>query len=398
MEKGEKVAVLSIFVNIILLIIKYIFAMLSGSAALAADAIHSSSDVLASLTVFTGLKISKRKSKRFPYGLYKVENLASLIISIAILFAGYEIAKSALFDRVAPNLKHIPLAVIAEVAVIAITLGFSIYAVKKGKEIGSPSIVADGKHIRTDMFSSVAVLAGLVGNLFGIDLDRIAVVVVLIFIAHAGIMIFIDAMRVLLDASLDFESLDKVKSAILSESRVQEIRALTGRSSGSYKFIEADIVLKVRELEKAHSISKRIEDDIKEAVSHVDHVLIHYEPVHKDTISFALPLRNTEGEISEHFGEAPFFALIDVKADNKTIRNQEIIFNPFLSVERGKGILVAEFLINRDVDMILLRSKFDGKGPEYALSNSDVDVIITSAKTMEEALSQQGVILGRETA
>ena len=239
MEKSEKVATLSIIINLILLAIKYTFAMLSGSVGLAADAIHSSSDVLASLTVLAGLKISRRKSKRFPYGLYKVENLASLIVAIAILLAGYGIAKSALFGSAEAALKFIPLAIIAEVVVIGITLVFSIYAIRKGKEIGSPSIIADGKHVRTDMLSSVAVLAGLVGNLFGVNLDRAAVFVVLIFIAHAGIMIFIDAMRVLLDASLDFETLDKVKAVILSESRVKEIRSLTGRNSGSYRFIEA---------------------------------------------------------------------------------------------------------------------------------------------------------------
>ena len=396
MGKSERIAALSIFINIILLAIKYTFAMLSGSAGLAADAIHSSSDVLASFTIFAGLKISRRKSKRFPYGLYKVENLVSLIVALAILFAGYEIAKSALFGGAESVLRRIPLAIMAEVVVIGITLAFSTYAVRKGREIGSPSIVADGKHVRTDMLSSVAVLVGLVGNLFGINLDRPAVFVVLIFIAHAGIVIFVDAMRVLLDASLDFETLDKVKAVILSESRVKEIRSLTGRNSGSYRFIEADVILKVRELEKAHSISSKIEEAVKDEIAHVDHVLIHYEPVRKDTTSFALPLRNTKGEMSQHFGEAPFFALVTVNAEDKSVKNQEIIFNPFLSVERGKGIMVAEFLVNRDVDMILLKEKFTGKGPEYALSNSDVEVVIIDVETMEEALSQQGVVLERK--
>jgi len=396
-EKSEKIAAASIFVNIILLAIKYTFALLSGSVGLAADAIHSSSDVMASLTVFAGLKISKRKSKRFPYGLYKVENLVSLIVAIAILFAGYEIAQKALFGKAESTLKHIPLAIMAEVAVIAITFAFSLYEIKKGKELGSPSLMADGKHVRTDMMSSVAVLAGLIGNLFGINLDRAAVFVVLIFIAHAGIMIFIDAMRVLLDASLDFETLDKVKSIILSERTVKEIRDLTGRNSGSYKFIEADVVLNVRELEKAHSISKKLEEVIKGEILNVDHVVIQYEPVRKETISFAIPLENMEGKISPHFGESPHFAIVTVKADDKTLVNQYIVANPFLSVDRGKGIEVAEFLIGRNVDVILLKEKFDGKGPEYALSNSDVDVVITEADTMYEALSEQGVKMERRT-
>ena len=155
-------------------------------------------------------------------------------------------------------------------------------------------------------------------------------------------------------------------------------------------------MLKVRELEKAHSVSSKIEESIKDEVAHVDHVLIHYEPVRKETISFALPLENLKGEISQHFGESPNFALITVSAESKIVKSQEILFNPFLSVERGKGIMVAEFLIKREVDVLLLKEKFDGKGPEYALSNSDVEVVMTSAETMEEALAQQGVVLERE--
>ncbi len=277
MGKSESIALISIIVNIILLFIKYVFAKLSGSAGLAADAIHSASDVMASITVFAGLKISKRKTKKFPYGLYKVENFVSLIVAIAILFAGYEIVKEALLGGANYQLRRIPLAIIAEIAVIAITFAFSRYEIRKGKEIGSPSLVADGKHIITDMLSSVAVLLGLVGNLFGVNFDRIAVFIVMIFITHAGIAIFIDAMRVLLDASLDFETLDKVKRIILNEHATKEIKSLMGRKQG--------------------------------------------------------------------------------------------------------------------VDIILLREKFDGKGPEYVLSDSAVEVIITDAETLNSALLQQSVSL-----
>jgi len=131
-------------------------------------------------------------------------------------------------------------------------------------------------------------------------------------------------------------------------------------------------------------------------ITHVDHILIHYEPVHKETLSYALPLENIHGKLSQHFGESSHFVLITVKAEDKTVISQEIIYNPFLSVERGKGIMVAEFLIKRGIDVLLLKEKFDGKGPEYALANSDVDVIISEAETMYEALSEHGVILERE--
>jgi len=74
-EKGQKVALLAIGVNLVLFGMKYLFAELSGSMALKAEAIHSLSDVIAPSTLFAGLIIAKCKTKSFPYGLYKVENI-----------------------------------------------------------------------------------------------------------------------------------------------------------------------------------------------------------------------------------------------------------------------------------------------------------------------------------
>jgi len=91
MEQSEKVGLYSIGINLLLVGIKVFLSLLSGSVALFADAIHSFTDVISSATVLAGIRISKRKSKNFPYGLYKVENFVSLLSSIFIFLAGYEI-------------------------------------------------------------------------------------------------------------------------------------------------------------------------------------------------------------------------------------------------------------------------------------------------------------------
>ncbi len=77
MDVSERVAVYSIITNGCLVLIKYSLAFLSGSIALVADAIHSLSDIVSSATVLFGIRISRRKSRAFPYGFYKVENLVS---------------------------------------------------------------------------------------------------------------------------------------------------------------------------------------------------------------------------------------------------------------------------------------------------------------------------------
>jgi len=209
MEKSEKIALLSTMNNGGLSALKLVLALLSGSVALIADALHSFTDVIASLAVWIGLRISKRRSRAFPYGLYKVENLVSLITSLAIFFAGYEIVREVL-TRSGGTLTHLPVTLVGVVLTIVATFAFSRYELKVGREIGSPSLIADAQHVKTDMFSSAVIFVGLAGGLVGWPLDKPAALVVVFFIARAGWSVLSDAVRVLLDASLDFETLDTV--------------------------------------------------------------------------------------------------------------------------------------------------------------------------------------------
>lgn len=182
------------------------------------------------------------------------------------------------------------------------------------------------------------------------------------FIGKAGLIIFLDAIRVLLDASVDFETLDRVKSTILEERKVGTINALWGRNSGRFKFIEADIVLKVHNLERAHAVSKRIEREIKKRVSNVDHILIHYEPQKKETRTCVVPLGGDKRTVSDHFGDAPYFYVATLKE--------------------------SEWLIQQGGDTVLTRRDFRGRGPSYVFSDAEVDIHHTESKSLEEAIQQ----------
>jgi len=391
MEKGEKVAALAVGINLVLFGIKYIFSTLSGSIALKADAFHSLSDVVASSTVFVGLIIAKRKTKSFPYGLYKVENLVSVGVALAIFYAGYEIVMEAT-KGIAVELKNIWLTIASVLCIIAITYGYSRYATKVGTEINSPSLIADAKHIGVDMFSSTMVLVVLLSSFAGINLDKISAFIIVVIIAWSGGKILIDGIRVLLDASLDYKTLSIAEKLILAEPQVMEIPHLMGRNSGRYKFIEADIFLKTHDLDKAHFIAHRIETNIKRQIKNVDRVLIHYEPSKKENFIYALPLKDdNQHHISRHFGEAPYFALITVRIKDKKAIEQKIVKNPFTQVEHGKGILVAEFLNKHQIDVIITKESFEGKGPYYVFSNAAVDNLLTEEETVDKALESIGI-------
>ncbi len=391
MDKGEKVALLAIGINLALFGIKYTFSTLSGSIALKADAFHSLSDVVASSTVFGGLIIAKRKTKSFPYGLYKVENLVSVMVALAIFYAGYEIVMEAT-KGVAVELQNIWLTIASVLCVIVITYGYSRYATKVGTEINSPSLIADAKHIGVDMFSSAMVLVALLSSFAGVNLDRISAFIIVFIIAWSGGKILIDGIRVLLDASLDYKTLSLAEKLILAEPQVMEIQHLMGRNSGRYKFIEADIFLKTHDLNRAHFIADRIETNIKSQIKNVDRVLIHYEPTKKENFIYAVPLEYANQQrISRHFGEAPYFGLITVRIKDKKAIEQKVIANPFTQADHGKGILAAEFLNKHLVDVVITKESFEGKGPYYVFSNAAVDNLITDQGTVEKALESIGI-------
>ena len=103
-----RVALCSVVVNLFLMALKHVLGELSGSLALKADAVHSFADVISALTMFVGIVISDRKTKTFPEGLYKVENLVALLSALFILYAAFEIGSDALHSQGSGQLTHLP--------------------------------------------------------------------------------------------------------------------------------------------------------------------------------------------------------------------------------------------------------------------------------------------------
>jgi cation diffusion facilitator family transporter len=386
MDSGERLALASVSINILVTGLKYFLGVFSGSLALLADAVHSTADVISSTSIWAGIRLSRRKTKRFPYGLYKVENLVALMTAGLILLAGYEIVHTVVWGGERVNAARLPYAILGVVAVAAILLSFSRYELKRARQLNSPSLKADAQHLTTDLFSSCIILLSLAGTYFQVKfpLDRVAALIIVALIVWVGVKIAADAIRVLLDASLDFKTLDTIREIILKTPQVGKINVLTGRNSGKFKFIEADLALKVRELEKAHFVTNQIENRIKSQVPHVDHIVIHYEPIRKETHIIALPVAADRLHLSEHFGEAPYFLLLTVRIDENRILEESWLTNPFQTVEKGKGIKVSEWLVNLGTDEIIVSKNFEHKGPYYVFSDLGVEMRHTDARNLEE--------------
>jgi predicted Fe-Mo cluster-binding NifX family protein len=224
--------------------------------------------------------------------------------------------------------------------------------------------------------------------MFGVTIDQIGAVLILFFIARAGWELLSDGMRVLLDASIDFSTLSRIREIIKSEPMVGEIKSLMGRNAGRFRFIQTTITLKTENLERAHRVSEDIEMKIRNQVPHVEKINIHYQPQEKTHDRVALPLEDEKGRISLHLGEAPYFGIVSIRRKDKEIEQIEILENPYRSVETAKGIRVAEWLVGKGVEQVGMKEDVSHKGPGYVFSNGGVRIHILATGQMDQAINE----------
>ena len=376
----------SIGVNVLLIVINLLVAVASGSLAVAAETVHNLVDLCSAVAVLIGLKLSARKSRQFPYGLYKLENIVSVGISILIFFTAFEIAKTAVL-KTSSGVRVTPWMLGAIVLSAAIPLAFSRFELAAGRESGSPVLIADAQEFRVHFLTSTVVMAALVGQWVGFPLDRIASLGIVLVIAKTGWNLLSDGMRVLLDASLDEPSLARIREIIRAEPTVSELKWITGRNAGRFRFVEAEITLRTHDLDRSKIITEDIKARIREAVPHVERILLHAEPFQATHLRYAVPLADVHGALSDHFGEAPYFALITFRVADAEVEQQHILVNPHTNVPKAKGIKVAEWLVSQKIDALLIKEDLSHKGPSYVLRNAGVDLQLTDNTTLAEVIS-----------
>jgi cation diffusion facilitator family transporter len=379
------IALYSTLLNILVAGTKGVLAWLSGSAALLADTIHGFSDTFASLLVLVGIWLSKRKSEAFPWGLYKVENFVALVSAGLIFFAGYEIAHHIFKAEKTLIFSHFYFSLFGLLVIIMAVAIFSRFEGKKAKALNSPSLLADASHWYSDIASTSLVLLALLGSRIGYAIfDRIAALIMVGFIVKVGWDILKDSMKTLLDASVDPITLDRIRNVIRRFSQVREIKSIQARNSGRFVFVRTEVAFGIKKFAQAHQLSEEIKRSILKEIPQVDQITIHYEPVKKDFLIYAIPVEEDKNTLSQHFGDAPYFYLVRISSEGHTVQEEKILRNPYLKEEKGKGIKVSEWLLQNGVDTVYTRKTFDGKGPSYVFSNADVEVIIAEDKTIDE--------------
>lgn len=287
MEKFVKekklIALLSILSNTSLIILKFFAGIISGSIGIISEAIHSGSDLLASIiTFFSVSESSKPADKDHPFGHGKFEDLASFIEGILIIFAAfyiiYEALKKILFAHELKIDTHVGMAVML-ISVIA-NIIVSTMLFKTAKKTGSSALYADGEHLRTDIYSSLAVLIGLICVKLTSNpiFDPIIAIVVAIIIFVAGLKICETAKESLLDTSLSENQNSQIRKIITDTENILELKTMRTRNGGLRKNIELTLIVeKNMHISDAHNLCDEIENNIEKALQNTD-ITIHLEP------------------------------------------------------------------------------------------------------------------------
>ncbi|WP_271812420.1 cation diffusion facilitator family transporter [Clostridium beijerinckii] len=282
MNAKVKVARLSLFSNSILITLKLIVGLATGSVSIISEAIHSTMDLLAAIIAFFSVKISDKPADDIhPYGHGKIENVSGVIEAILILSASIWIIIEAVKKLIIPgSVESIGLGFIVMFISSAINFMVSRKIYKVAKQEDSIALEADALHLKADVYTSLGVGIGLF--LIWITklnfLDPIVAILVAIFILKEAIELLISAFNPLLDTKLSNDEIKIIQNSINKFSSIYcNYHNFKTRKSGRFRYIELHLVFPENmRIKDAHDVCDRIENDIKKSLNYSE-IMIHLE-------------------------------------------------------------------------------------------------------------------------
>lgn len=274
----EKIAIISILANITLAAGKITVGLISNSAAILAAGVDSFVDIFSSGVSYAGIKISsKPEDEGHPYGHYKFEVLAGVIITIILLITGFGILNEAYKSFLNPG--EVSIGHLAFIVMIFTTIVNEVMARLKihyGKKENSVSLLSDGLNSRIDVYTSLLILVGIFLTKYWVYVDALLAGIMGIYIIKESISIGKDATGSLLDVSADKESEQKIEDVLKRENI--EMSSLKTQKKGSA--ITANIEIKLPKdltVEEATKISNDLKNKLIEEIEVLKYVAIQIE-------------------------------------------------------------------------------------------------------------------------
>lgn len=276
-ERGARVSIIAyISLSFLKLAIGYLF----GSKALTADGLNNTTDIVASLAVLIGLKISRKPADEdHPYGHFRAETIASLIASLIMIAVGLDVLYNAAhsiiyFKAQAPDL------ISAAVAVFCAAIIYFVYRYNKkiAIKINSSGLMAASKDNLSDAWVGIGTAVGIVASQFGLPwIDPLTAVVVGILIIKTGFDIFKEASHNLTDG-FEKEELDNINQSIKKVPGVRKVKDIRARVHGNNILLDVIVAVSAEiTVIEGHKITEKIEENLRKDLN-ITYVIVHVEP------------------------------------------------------------------------------------------------------------------------
>jgi cation diffusion facilitator family transporter len=272
-----------LILNLIVAIAKVSLGYFSGAVSILSDGFHSLADASSNVVALVGVSAAQRPAdENHPYGHRKYETMASVAILMFMLLVLSEVARNAIAHLRAPAVPTVlPAGIITMVATLVINVFVVRYESRAGRRLRSEVLGADAKHTRSDVWTTIAVLAALTGVALGYPvLDPIAGLVVSVFIGYACWQIAREASGVLADEIVLAE--ENIRSVVQSVPGVIGCEKIRTRGPADNVFVDLHLWIDARTpLGEAHALSHVVKDRLMARFPEIVDVVIHIEPPHE---------------------------------------------------------------------------------------------------------------------
>ncbi|MBB2971266.1 cation diffusion facilitator family transporter [Mesorhizobium sp. RMAD-H1] len=286
MDAKKKIQLLSIWsipVAFCVLGLKYAAFAVTGSVALYSDALESIVNVIAAVAAWWAIRVShKPADQNHPFGHHKAEYFSAVLEGVLIVVAALLIFREAWGAVRAPRMLDQPwIGLAINGAASVINAAWALLLMRVGTREKSPALLADGKHIMTDVVTSVGVIIGLVAAIAtGWEvLDPLLALIVALNILWQGWHVINSSVQGLMDVGVDLDETIRIRDIISANAGgAIEVHDLKTRIAGRATFIEFHMVVAAEmSVGDAHVICDRIEDALKDVIPSA-RVIIHVEP------------------------------------------------------------------------------------------------------------------------
>jgi len=298
--RKRRAAALSIASNVALILLKLAAGAVTGSVAIITEAVHSGVDLIASVVAYFSVrKAGEPADEDHRYGHEKIENLAAAIEGMLILVGSGIIVFESLRRLIrGGSVDHLGFGIAVVAFSAAANLLVSASIARTARATASPALAGDAAHLRTDAYTSIAVLVGLaLVELTGAEwLDPVVALIVAVAIVQAGVRLLLGSSRVLVDEALPEEERAAIHAEVVAfgDRGVVGYHQLRTRRAGARRYIDLHLQFEAgTSLEQAHEIAHAIQDAIGARLHGAD-VLIHLEPA--DRVRPGTEWARAEGE------------------------------------------------------------------------------------------------------